>query len=187
MKANPRKQTACRHGEFILELFSMMNKPTEFFKQDLSLARGVFYFLMSALLFTTLTQTLVYYGIIPATLETTFGMSILINFFSIVAGFCLIAAILIGVDFLMGGKNQIQCFIAMLHSISPLLLLVWIPFIFLQFIVLVWSLALLMVSFHDKEKYSYRRSIIFPVLFISLVIIFTYVSRNYILLGWLKP
>lgn len=175
-----------KNGEFILELFDMMNKPTEFFHRDLSMPRGIFYFVMSCFLFTFMTQTLVYYRIIPATLETTFGMSILINFLSIIAGFCLIAASLIGIDFFLGGRSQFRLFTAMLYAVSPLLLLVWIPFIFLQFIVLVWSLALIMISFHDIEKHSYRKSPIFPAVFIFLVVLLTYVSRNYILLGWLK-
>lgn len=170
----------------MLELFEMMNKPTEFFHRELSMARGIFYFLLTCLFFTFMTQTLVYYRIIPATLETTFGMSILINFLSIIAGFCLIAAVLVGIDFFLGGTNQFRIFTAMLYAVSPLLLLVWIPFIFLQFIVLLWSLALIMISFHDIGKHSYRKSLIFPFIFMFLVILLTYVSRNYILLGWLK-
>lgn len=174
------------NGEFILELFEMMNKPTEFFKRKLSPIRGVFYFMLSSMLFTTFTQTLVYYRIIPAIMETTFGMSILINFLSIAMGFCLIVAILIGINTLFGGKNHMQVFYSLMYAVSPMLLLVWIPFIFLQFIVLMWSLAMIMVGFHYKENFSYKKSVVFPIVFFLLVIIFTYVSRNYILLGWLK-
>jgi hypothetical protein len=180
------KEKSNSGGEFILEIFGMMNKPTEFFNHDLSITRGMFYFILTDFIFTAMTQTMVFYKLIPATFQTTFAMSIVINFLSIIAGFCLIAAIMLGINLFLGGKNQVQLFSVLLYSITPALLFVWIPFIFVQFIVLLWSLALIMIGIGKKENFSHKKSLVFPVVFITLVFLFTYLSRNYIFLGFLK-
>ena len=181
-KAKERKSG----GKFLFEIFEMMNKPTEFFKKDLSLLRGAIYFISASLIFTYLTQTLIFYGVISSVIETSFFLSIVINFLSILAGFGIIAAIIMIFNGLIGGKDNFQVLSVLLYSISPVLMLEWVPFIFLQFIMLFWSLAMIMIGIREKEKFSYRKSLIFPILFIILLFILTYISRNYIILGWFK-
>lgn len=169
-----------------LEIFSMINKPTEFFKKEISVSWGLLYFIIADLIFTTLTQTLVFYHITDSVLQTEFAMSIVINFLSIIAGFFMISAIIIAINTILGGKKSFQIFALLLYSIVPPLLLFWIPFIFLQFIFLFWSMALILIGIHIKEGFSYKKSMLFPLLFIILALFLTYISRNYILLGFLK-
>lgn len=169
-----------------VEIFSMMNKPTEFFSREHSIIRGFIYFILSDAIFTSLTQTMVFYGILPATLKTSFFMSIVINFFSIIAGFMLISAVLIFINLIAGGKNQFQLFATMLYSIVPALLFGWIPFIFVQFITLFWSMALIMTGVGSAEKFNYKKSLMYPIIFIALVFAITIISQNYIFLGFLK-
>lgn len=176
MKASP----------LFFELFEMMNRPAEFFSRDLSVLRGMIYFLLSDFIFTFMTQTLVLYEILPTNLETTFEMSIVINFLSIIAGFCVVTAVMTILNVVMGGRNHFQLFAVLLYSIVPSFLFVWIPFIFIQFITLFWTLALIMFGVKQKESLSLGKSIVYPIVFIAMVVIVTLLSQNYIFLGFMK-
>jgi len=168
------------------EIFEMMNKPNEFFKNDLSVFRGLIYFLIADVIFTFLTQTLSYYKILPSPFRTTFGMSVLINFLSIIVGFFLITSFMIFINIIIGGKNHMQFFAVLLYAITPALLFLWIPFIFFQVIILFWSIILVMIGVRQKEKFTNIKAAIFPIVFICLILVLTIISQNYIFLGFLK-
>ncbi|MCD6092957.1 MAG: YIP1 family protein [Candidatus Aenigmarchaeota archaeon] len=167
-------------------IIDMINKPDKFFRKKLSIVSAIIYFLVADFGFTFMTQTLVFLKIVPSITETSFFTSVLINFFSIIAGFCFIIACIILVNLFLGGKNHLQIVAVMLYSVVPSLIFVWIPFIFIQIIALLWSMILVMIGVKSKEGFNDKKAVAYPIMFIVLTIILTIISQNYIFLGFLK-
>src|SRR3989338_2933343 len=125
-----------------MSIRSMFDDPINFFKKKQSLNKGIFYVLISFLIFCIMNQVMIYIGFVSFNLKVTPISAILINFSSLAGGYFLITALCYIPFVMMGGKKLSQIFTVTSYSLIPIAL-AWVPHIIPQAILFIITMILM--------------------------------------------
>lgn len=159
----------------------MFDDPVNFFKKKRKLTTGIVFMFISLLIFTILNQLMIQLGFVKFELDVEPYLAVVINYTSLVTGYFIITAICFLPFRLLGGKRLSDIFIITSYSMVPLALF-WIPHILPQAILTILSMILMTRGTAIYAKTNNRKAFIITASFIALVVIFSILARNYILL-----
>ena len=164
----------------------LLDEPHGFFrKMKPNLSSSVKYFLAMLSVFIVLNELSIRAGITEYIPKAGPIESVIINYFSLLAGFFLLAVLVFLLLLMqetkkMNGKlAEVICILA--YSTTPVMLFGWIPFSVIQAITILWSLAFLAIGIKTRLKLGNRPAIISILALVILMIILSVTFNNYII------
>ena len=162
------------------DFIEVFENPLKFFRQKRSFSRAFLHFLAAIIVFVVLNELTIQAGLVTAERELQGAEAVAVNILSAVGGYFAITAISFLPLAAMGRKNYRDFFTVTAYSLTPLVFF-WIPHLLPQAIVVIWSVMLMMVGTSHKMKISYRKSLVPVFAFVALVVLFSFIFGNYIL------
>lgn len=134
-------------------------------------------------IFVVLNEAVIRAGL--TTFEPAAGVfeSLAVNYIALLAGFFIIAFIFSLLHVRQYGfiRSFSKSFFVLAYTITPLLVVGWVPFAVIKAVALLWTLFFMTLGINAVMKYDYRKSAFMTVFIIIVVYAMIVLSRNELL------